>query len=179
MIFFPELHGIQVLVYGFGRYIDSRLGNEDLALGDRWKSREFFPDSLGKGGPSHQAVWDIRPKLYSPLHQLLFGKPQAKHFVNAKKHGRGIAAPPCHAGRHGDKLPQADGKPRIHTKFFHQKRGGPVGQILLIVRQIIQVALHSDSLPCFPININAVMKAHCLHNHPYLMIAVLPLSQDI
>ena len=84
-----------------------------------------------------------------------------------------------HPRRHRDKLFNADIYALFDIKLIHQKPGGLVGQIVLIVRQIVEIRLNPDSR-LFPSHkVNPVVNPYCLHNHPDFVITVLSSSHYV
>ena len=72
-----------------------------------------------------------------------------------------------------------DGQALAYAELLHQQPGRFMGKVLLIIRQIKQVGLYPDARLLGGVQVNPVVKPHGLHDHPHLMIAVLPFSHHI
>ena len=67
----------------------------------------------------------------------------------------------------------------VHPCRFAQPQGGGGGQIAPVGGQKAQVALHAQGLPGAGLQPEGIGKAHRLHHHPHIVVAVRPLSQHI
>ena len=67
----------------------------------------------------------------------------------------------------------------LYMKLIHQKFGCLVNQVILIIRQIIEIGLNCNPRSFFIDQIDPVINTYRLHDHADLMIPVIPPSQDI
>ena len=102
-----------------------------------------------------------------------------EHPVHTHKCGRCIGAASCHACCHRDKFTKLDGKSLFNIELLHQHLCCFIYKISLICGDKRKIGRQYDPRPSGLSDIQDIIHTDGLHDHAYLMITVLSLSQNI
>ena len=102
-----------------------------------------------------------------------------KHPVHTYKCGRSIRASACHTCCYRNKLAKFNGKSLFYFKFFHQHLCCFIYKISAVSGNKRKIGGQHDSRPFRLSDIQDIIHTDGLHDHAYLMIAVLSLPQNI
>ena len=174
-----QIIGVQILVDVFGRYADPGLGHQNIAGRHGWQWSQLLSDALSQCCAAHDTIRHIGADFHAPLHELLLGKSQPVHAVQPVQNGRRVGASSCHARCHRNVFFQVNGKSAPDVKFLKQQIRSLIYQIIFIGGQIIEIRSDPDSFFVLLHQRKTIKNTHCLHDHPYVVVAVLPSSEHV